>query len=96
VTKKNYNRNTTIQPLICQFAKNVHFISPVLSVSYKKHKKCKRFIYPDVFAHTDLQMATRYVWDVSKQTDEVIRLWWIPFLIPHKAKFARDYPFFRG
>jgi hypothetical protein len=35
-------------------------------------------------------MATRYVWDVSKQTDEVIRLWWIPFLIPHKAKFGLD------
>ena len=35
-----YNPDTTVQPIICQFCKNVDAISAVLAVGYKKVKNC--------------------------------------------------------
>jgi hypothetical protein len=38
-----YNRCTTQKPVICQFAKNVHLISALIAVLYKKDKIWRRF-----------------------------------------------------
>jgi hypothetical protein len=41
-----YNCTTTEKPIICQFHKNAHFVSVFISITYKKRKNGKHFIYP--------------------------------------------------
>lgn len=41
-----YNHTTTKWLVICQFQKNDHFVSVVISGIYKKRKIGKHFIYP--------------------------------------------------
>jgi hypothetical protein len=42
----DYDHSTTIQPLICQFCKNIYLISPLIAVVYKKAKIWHRIQYP--------------------------------------------------
>jgi len=38
-----YNPPATGKPVICQFDKNIYFISSVTTVPYKNHKNCEWF-----------------------------------------------------
>jgi hypothetical protein len=73
--KKYYNQTTTEKLVICQFDKKSLFHKSFFINKLFKSIKNVNILYIRVqrlLGHADLQMATRYVQDVSAQTDRVI------------------------